>query len=175
FVVLAGRCVEEVVPSIPECLRIPVHPCADASGEIEADDSFIRVANTGRLTGFTGRTALLACESEHADAHGSDVETDAAEDRFARIIVEESIGPTIPRTVDGKVLFDAAAVDEPDRDVERAGTAVEDHAAIVGDPSGSISVEVLEREPHFAGEHQVGHLELPELCADAGAEHIIVS
>src|SRR5690606_1462143 len=83
FVVLAGRCVEEVVPSIPERLRIPVHLCADASGEIEADDSLIRVASTGRLTGFTGRAALLACEPEHADAHGSDVETDAAEDRFA--------------------------------------------------------------------------------------------
>jgi len=60
-----------------------MHVAGEVSGEIEPDDPFVRVAHAGRLTGFAARAALFAGESEHADAHRADVETDAAEDRLA--------------------------------------------------------------------------------------------
>src|SRR5690606_15364590 len=91
------------------------------------------------------------------------------------VVIEQRIRAPIARAVDVEVVSDPVTVDRPDGDIERAETAVEDHAAIVRQACGPVRIEVLEREPNLAREHQIRDLELPELHADAGTEQVAVT
>src|SRR5688572_5209400 len=162
LIIDAGRRIQEVVPGIPQALRVQVHLPADAARQVEAEDLLVAVARARRRAGEAGGATLLAGQAEQADAHGPGREADPTEQRFRGIVVEQPVGAPDARAVDREILLDPVAVDRAERDVNRPEGPVQDHAAVVGDARRAVGVVILEHQAYLAREHQVGNLELAE-------------
>jgi len=85
------------------------------------------------------------------------------------------IGTLVAGRGDGGIGRYAVAVDRADSQLDRAETAVDDDAAIVGDARHAIEHEVLKGQAGLTREHQVGDLKLPQHHRHTAAENIVVA